>query len=372
MPADASIYPPPTCDQTADVVIFGASVAGIAAATALISGGIPAQRIILLETGALDWASSGCSRGVMSPGFWHLYNRLCTSMGADAQRLFQFTAINALRMSELGHFSPSTCLYLPATEFEEQEMRESVAALPVDIEILTPKQAAEQVGFEPPFAVGVDPLGGGFDPVKLTVDGLAHLAAMGVRIHCQIPVPRMHSPSDGTIQIELAQTNSKQADVILRCECLINASESQAIAASPSLATMVMEKPHRLTWLKSPQPVPSHAAIWNRDQCSWHKLDDSTVLLTETRPFADFDAEQHPLFQHQSFSISQTTKITSLASADGLPLIGPNPSRSDELLCLGFQGWSSNFAAMAGFTAAELLLNGRSEYPDLFSPRRLL
>jgi glycine/D-amino acid oxidase-like deaminating enzyme len=59
-------------------------------------------------------------------------------------------------------------------------------------------------------------------------------------------------------------------------------------------------------------------------------------------------------------------------SSDGLPFVGPHPSLSGAVLCLGFTGHGFGLAAEAGRMAASLVLEGRAEDADLFSPRRVL
>lgn len=399
MPLAASDFPTPTCDHNADVIVVGASIAGLSAVRALIDGGIPPQRIVVLEPGGVDWAASGCTRGLTAPSFWHLYNRLCTSMNADAARMLQFGCENHRRLCDSGvDFPSSGSLYLPGSDFEEEEMRESAEFLRTggyQVEVLSRQQVEPILGWKPPFAAAFDPGGGGFDPRAGLQALLQPLVQAGVSFYFHVMVQPCPSPSGATIQVEVTPSGSVQADVggesqdsetvSIRGECLIHACESKAIELSPSLMPLLQEKPHRFTRMKAAIPAiespasrskfaPQPAVIWNRDQCSWHTLADGSLLVTETRAIRDFEPAAIPILKSGSvpFTQAQQLQLPILTTADGLPLIGANPSRSEELLCLGFQGWSSNFAAAAGSLAADLVLNGRSDYADLFSPRRLL
>jgi glycine/D-amino acid oxidase-like deaminating enzyme len=399
MPIAASSYPPPTCNQTADVTVVGASVAGLSAILTLIEGGICPSRIVLLEPESLDWRASGCSRGILAPAFWHPFSRLHTSMGPDAARLLHFAADGCTQMrawaGRMGHlpgasggganlFPSNGVFHLPTSDFEQREMLESVELLRAagyPVEVLSPLEAESILGFLPQFSVAYDAAGGNFDPAAFLRRAVGDLAAQGVKIHTAVPIMRSSSSNDGAIQVEVAapaNAANREAEVqaVVRSECLIQACESNAVAISPSLSTLLTSRQERLTWLGGPSVPVQAAVIWNRGLADWHPCADGSLLVTESRPPPEFHADEIPVTRaHASASpleIVDQKMMPMPVTADGLPLIGSNPSRADEILCLGFHGWGSTFAAAAGALAADLLINGRSDYADLFSPRRLL
>ncbi len=403
MPIAASSYPPPTCNQTADVTILGASIAGIFAISSLIEGGISPSRIVLLEPGALDWRASGCSRGIHAPAFWHSFGRLHSSMGADAIRLLQFVAKGCNRMQAWAErlnqagtdgrganlLSTSGVFHLPASDFEQQEMLESVELLKSSsypIEVLSPPEVEGALGFASPYSAVFDPRGGSYDPAVFLKRSVADLALKGVRVHSRVSIMRCDGRNDGAIQVDIgapstpSNPSNREAGVqaVIRSECLINACETNAVANGPSLAMLLASRQERLTWLRMPQSsTPLPAVIWNRGRADWHSCADGTVLITESRPSSEVRPGDIPIIGKSTFAsagaeIVAQQMLPMPTTADGLPCIGSNPFRADELLCLGFHGWGSTLAAAAGGLVAELLMNGRSENADLFSPRRLL
>jgi glycine/D-amino acid oxidase-like deaminating enzyme len=57
-------------------------------------------------------------------------------------------------------------------------------------------------------------------------------------------------------------------------------------------------------------------------------------------------------------------------SRDGLPIVGAVPGMPGALAAAGFTGHGFGFAWLAGRALAEMLVEGRSGFADLFTSRR--
>lgn len=58
-------------------------------------------------------------------------------------------------------------------------------------------------------------------------------------------------------------------------------------------------------------------------------------------------------------------------SRDGLPIVGTLPGKPGALVAAGFTGHGFGFAFEAGHALAELVTEGRSEFAETFTSRRL-
>lgn len=348
MAESAPNYPPPQADTTADVIVLGAGLAGLATVYALLSGGLPAQRMILLNPKGDGRSRNGRPRATVAPAFWQPYNRLKTSMQSNAARLLQFGAASASRLQHILSRAPDSIhgwipgvLQMAATDFELHELHEAVDLLQTDgyaAEMLAPEQAQAHLGFRPQRPCAYDANGGSFIPATLLPWMIADVVAQGVHVHQANSVQRLSGHNDGTVAVAVN-------GITLRSECMVLAFETDPATISSSLQSFVGTRKQRPFAYHSPNQNPRPTLLWNRH------LNPS-------------QADVHPYEAH--------AQPAALITADGLPLIGANPFGSDEILCLAFQGWSGTFAWEAGQLVAELLLDGRSAHADLFNPLRLL
>ena len=383
------------------MVVVGAGIAGLSAAFSLLKGGLPPNRILLLEAGAIGEGDSVRHSGILNPAFSEPYGRLRSSLGKNAARLKRFSYRNLERMISAGEqFEFDWELELPGfvqaagSEQEEDELIESVPLLRADgfsAEFLTPGDLSSRIGFKTPWGGIFDERGGGGHPVQW-LHGMARgLIQRGVRVHTSSPVTQIFSRVDGTVELLIAGANS----ICVRSECAILAWNTYALDLDANLANYVFPRSAQLLCfppnpLNKSMPVrPLQPSVhYQFGQFRIRRIQDGRLIFSCYRhqeeskrgsallakniqeQLLKFVRSHFPELKNQTPEIQWEARQA--CTVDGLPLIGPHPSIQGALLCLGFNGSSFNLAAEAGNLCSELVLNGTASDADLFSPRRLL
>ena len=352
-------------DASADVVIVGGGIAGIACAYSLIREG---ASVIVLERDRLAGGASGRNAGFVLGGVAESYVAACRRYGAErALRIFRvtFTARALLRIAiaEAGivcddRWDGSDQLAGDATEWAdltasaEQLIRSGVRATldPLDRRVTFPDD-------------------GCLDPVRFVRGLAAATVANGARIHAGTAVTSV-APN----AVQTARGSVTAGSVVLcgggttarLAPARIRAVRGQMLATAPVA-------PGRY-----PRPTYAH-----RGYRYWRQAADGSVLVGGWRDLAPEteigeDDKTTPIIQDALDEWLRSEGITAPVthrwggtmdfSHDGLPYIG---RRSDGLFaCGGFTGHGNGFAMAAGEILAALVKTGHHPDADLFDPER--
>ncbi|MFZ5476144.1 MAG: NAD(P)/FAD-dependent oxidoreductase [Myxococcota bacterium] len=384
------LAPPLAGDVTCDVVVIGAGLCGAGAAWALAKAGVST---VWLEADRTSHGASGRNAGFLLQGTAERYSRAVSLLGRARAREVHAASLDnhramAATVAELGiacGYQKRGSLQLAGSEPEEHDLLESATLLRED-----GFAAVERVGEalapcyrEAGFRLGVHlPEDGELHPARF-VRGVAQAAiAEGVRLFERSPVTSLAADTPGDA---LARTpgGSVRASLALLC----------TNAAAGRLAPFYADKvdPVRGQMLATaPAPIlfdcPVYADhgfdYWRQDEHGrialggWRNLDPDGERGDEERLHPDIQARMtaflHRFPALRDVPITHRWSGTMGFSRDGLPIVGPVPGLPGALGAAGFTGHGFGFAWLAGRALAELVLEGRSGFSEMFTPRRFL
>lgn len=375
-------------DTTADVVVVGAGLCGASAAWALAQAGVDT---VWLEGRGVSWGASGRNAGFLLQGTAERYNRALAVMGRErARAVHEVSLRNHAGMRDTIGTLGLACGYqhrgslqLAGSEDEERDLVESAEALRADgfaAELLT-GDALAAVYRDAGFRLGVYlPADGELQPASF-VRGVAQAAvARGLRLFEGSPVSRVEANSPGDVRVVCAG-GEVRAHLALVC--------TNAVAGEllPWFADKV--DPVRGQMLATAPAPPLFACpvyadhgfdYWRQDGAGrialggWRNLDPDAERGTAEALHPGIQ-ERMTAFLHRfpalrDVPITHRWSGTMGFSRDGLPIVGAVPGMPGALAAAGFTGHGFGFAWACGQALAELVLEGRSDVADLFTPRR--
>jgi gamma-glutamylputrescine oxidase len=352
-------------DATADVVIVGGGIAGIATAYALAREG---ASVVVLERGELAEGASGRNAGFVLGGVAENYVAACRAFGAErATRVFRFTFTNRVLLRSAILRSSIECQaawngsdQLAGDDDEWREIAESARQL---------AGHGVRVRLEPAERKAVYDEDGEIHPVRF-VRGLADAAEqLGARIHTQATVgavaPGEVRTANGTVRAGAVVlcTNAYTRHL---APTRVRPVRGQ-ICATAALDRRLFER-------------PTYA---NRGYRYWRQLPAGNVLVGGWRDTAvdeevGEDDGTSDRIQHQldAWLLSQGIRATVTHrwggtmgfSHDGLPYIG---KAADGIYrCGGFTGHGQGYAMAAGELVGALIRTGSHPDAELFDPER--
>lgn len=369
-----------------DVLVVGASLAGLAAAAYLAEGG---ARVALCAEEALLGGFSLRAPGLVLQSMGEHPRRLLDSVGpAEARAMMGFLEENRALLDEMGLLRTTGSLAAAAMDGEEAEILEGMdAALAIgqQAEAWTLDQVDARLG---PCTLGAgrhQARDGRVDPPAPARRLVARARAAGARLCPGLPVTALEEDG-GPVAITAAGP--------LRAEALVLAAGWRLPPLEGWFAPVVY--PVRHQWIATAPVAPGRlplAVSGQHGMSQWLQLADGRVLAGGARfGTAHMEAGEtddgviqaridHILrsnlarFFPDLAETPVTHAWTAIAShgCDGLPLIGPLPGRVERVACTGFHGLDHALAVRAGQVVAEGLLGRpRVAIPRLFQPTRLV
>ncbi len=386
----------PACagEVDCDVLVLGGGHAGVSTAWFLLEGGLDPDRLVLLEAREIAGRASGRNAGFLLADLAEPYHRLREALGEKAARLRRLSLRNQALQQELGErlgfdwqFQADGVLVAAASEHEDRECRESADALRTDgfaVDYLDAVETSRRLGAANAFGSLWDPAGGGSQPAAYVRGVAAACAQRGARLHEHSPATSLRGGGDGGVLVETPHAR-------VRAERVVLALNAYAPLLDPSLSAMVA--PFRGQMLSFPPVLPRvlEPVVYRNHGFEYFRQDRAGRFLfggfrqTAIQDETGYEEAVNPDVQQrlEEFARSLYPQLEGVEpdarwagtmgfSSDGLPFVGPHPSLSGAVLCLGFTGHGFGLAAEAGRMAAALVLEGRAEDADLFSPRRVL
>ncbi len=377
-----------------DVLVLGGGHAGVSCAWFLLEGGLEPERLGLLEAREVAGRASGRNAGFLLADLAEPYHRLREAMGDKAPRLRHLSLRNQRLQAELGarlgvdwEFQADGVLVAAASEQEDADCRASAEALRADgfaVEYLDAAETSRRLGTANDWGSLWDDAGGGSQPAAYVRGVAAACAERGAQLFEHSPAIAIRSGESGGVVVETAAGDVTAERVVL-------ALNAYAPLLDPSLAGMVA--PFRGQMLSFPPVTPRvlEPVVYRNHGFEYFRQDRAGRFtfggFRQTAVQAETGYEELPNPDVQArlegFARSLYPQLEGVEpdarwagtmgfSSDGLPFVGPHPSRAGVLLCLGFTGHGFGLAAEAGRMAADLVLEGSAEDADLFSTRRVL
>ncbi len=389
---DEPYEPRPTLRGTlkTSVAVVGGGITGISVAYWLSREGIPC---CVLERGVVAGGATGRNGGFVQEGTMPGYVELIARFGrAEARALWAFTVENRERMlavcTEEGieaEIDPCGCVALISGPDELAEYRREAELLGEDgfpVAILDQTAVAERLGGDRGFIAGVlNPRDVGVHPVRLT-RGLARAAERrGARIFEGTHVEGVARAgrtweavtSGGRVRAEhlVLALDAYTGLVDARWAPLIRAVRGQVLATAPT------------------SRIFPHLFYANDGLEYWRQTPAGHVVLGGLRRLAlgeevGTEDRLHPKIQEALEAYLRDLGVPRMVpvayrwsgaiaiSRDRLPLIGPVPADRGLFLAAGYTGQGLAFAFLAGRMIAQLIALGRTDYPSVLFPERLV
>lgn len=361
----ADVHAPLTEDTSADVVIVGAGIAGIATAYHLTQAGV---KPIVLEARTVAEAASGRNAGFLLAGVADNFVVATRRYGDDrAMRIWRFTRHNQELVREIVARERIACdlawngsAQIAGDDEEWAEMRESADRL---------KKEAVRVRLAPEDRAAIYEDDGELNPVRY-VRGLGRAAiAAGARVHAGT---RVTAVSAGEVRTERARVTAGAVVVCVNAysrhlvPLRVQPVRGQMLATAP-VARRVFERP----------------AYANRGYRYWRQRADGSLLVGGWRDTAadeEVGEEERttPRIQQQlerflrehaaEAKVTHRWAGTMGFSHDALPYVGR--LATDVFVNGGFTGHGMAFATATGELIAELVRGNKPSETDLFAPER--
>lgn len=374
----------------ADVAVVGAGPAGLAAALTLAEHEID---VVLLEADVLGSQGEGLGPGVALPGLGEHYDLLVGSLGREAARCWWELTLQGVQALErwLGEdCERGGLLELAVNESEFEEMKRGIRPLTEDglqARMMSDAAATNLVSV-------AGNCGATYQPGALTFDPARALQKLGEQI-----VKR------GARLFELSRVQRLGLDegsgVVLHTERGQVETEVVLLAPGAGLSELVGPGMDRLIFPVRGQclataPAPARltgttvAVSANRGHEVYRSLPDGGILAAGINPSSGWEEKTHKLevdraFQgrleqlmHERLPDTRGLEITHrwakvyTYTADGLPLLGPQPGDIRLHLATGFAARSWSTGVGAGHMLARMLLGETVRFPQGCSPRRFL
>jgi gamma-glutamylputrescine oxidase len=361
----AADYPPLENDTSADVVIVGAGIAGIATAYHLTQAGV---KPVVVEARTVAEAASGRNAGFLLAGVAENLVAAARRYGDDrALRIWRLTRHNQELVGEIVARERIACdlawngsAQIAGDDEEWAEVRESAERL---------RKEAVRVHLAPEERAAVYEDDGELHPVRY-VRGLARAAAAaGARVHART---RVTAVSAGEVRTERARV---KAGAVVVC---VNAYSQHLVPlrVRPVRGQMLATAPVTRRVFERP-------AYANRGYRYWRQRPDGRLLVggwRETAEDEEVGEEERttPRIQQQlerflrehcaDATVTHRWAGTMGFSHDALPYVGRLDS--GVFVNAGFTGHGMAFATATGELVAALLRGEKRNETDLFAPER--
>jgi glycine/D-amino acid oxidase-like deaminating enzyme len=361
----ADLYPPLEKDTSADVVIVGAGVAGIATAYHLARAGV---KPVVLEVRAVAEAASGRNAGFLLAGVAENFVAATQRYGHDAAlRIWRFTRHNQDLVREIVAREGIACdlawngsAQIAGDDEEWAEVRESAERL---------KKEGVRVRLVPGERAAIYEDDGELHPVRY-VRGLARAAAgAGARIH---QGTRAIAVTKDEVRTDRARV---RAGAVIVC---VNAYSQHLVPlrVRPVRGQMLATAPVTARVFERP-------AYANRGYRYWRQRADGCLLVGGWRDTAadeevGEDERTTPRIQHQlerflrehctDANVTHRWAGTMGFSHDALPYVGR--LENGIFVNAGFTGHGMAFATATGEVIADLVGGKKTNETDLFAPER--
>jgi gamma-glutamylputrescine oxidase len=382
--------PPLDGANTADAVIVGAGMTGLAVALELAEQGLS---VIVLDAGFVGCGATGRNVGFVLQGVAESYARTVALWGRDkARRARTMTRHNhELVLGRIQRhdircdYRRAGTLHLAGSDEEAAELAQSAQCLlddGFDADLLGE-------GAIPAWARGryraglLIPPDGELDPVAFAVGLAAAAEAAGVRIFEGSDALALVDGADGvlvrttggTAQAEVAvvAANAWAQRILPWAEQRIEPTRGQVLATAP-VKTRLFDQPiyasHGFEYWRQ---LPSGEIVLG----GWRHLDVPGEVGMDHRvhggiqdAMTAFVRGLHPALA----DVPITTRWSGIMgfSRDSLPLVGPVPGQQRVHVAAGFTGHGFGFALAAAEALGQIISAGRSDWDDLLSPRRLV
>ena len=361
----AEDYPPLEKDTSADVVIVGAGIAGIATAYHLTRAGV---KPVVLEARTVAEAASGRNAGFLLAGVAENFVAAARRYGDDrALRIWRFTRHNQELVREIVERERIACdlawngsAQIAGDDEEWTEVRESAERL---------KKEAVRVHLVPEDRAAIYEEDGELHPVRY-VRALAGAAvAAGARIHA---ATRAIAVTKNEVRTERGRVRAGSVVVCVNAyskhllPLRVRPVRGQMLATAP-VARRVFERP----------------AYANRGYRYWRQRADGCLLVGGWRDVAPDEEvgeeerttkriqQQLEGFLREHCADARVTHRwagTMGFSHDALPYVGRLDS--GVLVNAGFTGHGMAFATATGELVADLIRGQKRNETDLFAPER--
>jgi glycine/D-amino acid oxidase-like deaminating enzyme len=373
--------PRPAPPAEVEVVVVGAGLAGLTAATRLAERGV---RVALLEAEAtLGRGASWRDPGLLTPGLPEPAWRLAAAIGPERTRALYALGAESLRALDALGVPTLPATHVAVDDREPDELDRSFATL--DALGLAP---ARLDGPAAEAAIGGTHLTGGlriagdraFSPDALAAALLARAVAAGAIVVGGARVTDVADAASG-LRVRWAGGEVGAHAVIL--------------AAGPGLPAIDARFEDKITPVREhalalapggPPVAPGRGQLgyvgWRTDAegrlivsgCRWAtphlevgETDDAAASPAVLARILDF-ARRH-LRAGDRPVVASWARITA-HTCDGLPMIGPLPGDPTRIACAGFQGVAPALAIAAAEGVVRGLLDGASGLPGWLSPTR--
>ncbi|HEV3025994.1 MAG TPA: FAD-dependent oxidoreductase [Planctomycetota bacterium] len=379
-------------DHTADLLVLGGGITGVAAAYGLASRGC---RVALVERDALASGATGRNAGFLLCGVASTYSVAVKSHGRDRSRqLWSLSRDNHALLRTLVERENLDCLYarrgsttLALSEQEAKALSRSASMLAEDgfrAEFLDDTAVARTFPGGGFLAGLHHPDDGELHPVRF-VRGLALAAEKkGARIFERTPVSKIVSGAD-SVTLETPKGRLSGAMLLL-------AANAWTARLHPFFdGAIVGMRGQMFATEPCPQRLIPHPVYVDFGFEYFRQLPDGRILAGGGRR-ASLDTEltysDHPTqivqdaierFLHSCFPGARGLRIshrwagTMGFSCDELPNVGPVPGSVNTYVAAGYHGHGLGYAMIAANAVTDMMLEGKSPIPgDLLSPRRHL
>jgi len=374
----------------ADVVVVGAGLCGASAVLAAAEAGL---RVAWVEGRRVSWGASGRNAGFLLQGTAERYARAVSMMGRErARRVHAFSLENhegmASTVARLGldcGYQRRGSLQLAGSAAEEGELLESAELLTADgfAATVLSGDALPACYREAGFQLGVHlPADGELQPAHFVRGVAAAAVARGVQLYEDSPVTGIDAPAPGEAHVHTAGgvvhaslaivcTNARAGELLPFFADKVDPVRGQMLATAP--APLLFDCP----------VYADHGFdYWRQDEHGrialggWRNLDPDAERGTDEHLHPGIQARMttflHRFPALRSVPVTHRWSGTMGFSRDGLPICGPVPGLPGALAAVGFTGHGFGFAWLAGKSLVDVVLEGRSDFTDTFSPRRFL
>jgi glycine/D-amino acid oxidase-like deaminating enzyme len=373
---------PDAVPNRAEVVILGASLAGLSCAHRLAQAGV---KVVVLENSPrLGECAVGRSAGLAQLGLCEHPHQLVEAIGlADAQALLSLSLHSLGLLQAHAEWVSEGELNCASMDNEEQAIVRSAAILSemgIENRLLENPALADRLGLER-FELGrVQPLGGSLNPLSL----LKTLAkkAVGAGASVQLGFGTAHvSRSDSGLLIQGASGQCLG-------ELVVFADGWRVSSVEPWFQEKVFPVRAQHYWVPGSSPLKT-AGRTQHGYLSWGPSMGGVVVsgcrwgsphmeVGETEPRLNAKISDHLAQFLKGFSVENSgspVEWTSIMdfSCDGLPLLGPLPGQARKIACVGFGGQDLGLALACAEAVVEGILQGVTPaIPDRFYTSRFV
>jgi glycine oxidase len=365
---------------TADVLIVGASLAGLRLAARLANAG---ARVLLVDAAPAAPAPPRGDPGLAPLGLVEHPHRLVASVGVDTARaIVDFTRVGLDALAHTGALAPTGTLAVALASGEEPDIDADFAAFEalgiaaVPVSAAAAAHATGSAGLGRAWSTAA---GGWADADALHAALRADALRAGATLRSGLAVL-------GTA-VEPAAVRADTADGPLHADALILACGWSAAAFDPFLGDKLW--PVRAQALPLHGPPPARAFTTQHGWIALRPAADGAVLTgcrwaTPHLEAGETEPVPSPVVDERlrAFAARHLPGLVPAGGAwatiqthtcDNLPLVGPLPGRARALVCTGWNGRPLPFALAAADALADGLLTGHAPgVPACFSPTRFL